>query len=137
MTNEEMITALAERPLFAEQITFVQGLAQKDFNVLKLPAVVGFMRDNPDLLNAWLKAASDAYNRDWAQYIKATPSHRMNFATAKLLVAALILFNDRARFGPRNHRLALDSYQLAADITTALQAAGWSPYDPTLQPPTN
>jgi hypothetical protein len=61
----------------------------------------------------------------------------MNQATAKLLVAALILFNDKPRFESRNHRRVLDSYTLAVDITAALAASGWDWRDPALQPATN
>lgn len=61
----------------------------------------------------------------------------MDIATARLLVSALVLFNDAPRFGPRNRRVRVDSYSVAANITAALRAAGWDPVDPELQPPTD
>lgn len=61
----------------------------------------------------------------------------MTDAVAHTLVAALILFNDKPRFGPRDRHLAIDSYSVAADITKLLQEHGRDWRDPALQPPTN
>jgi len=57
----------------------------------------------------------------------------MNPETAKLLVKALLLFNDKPRFSLR--RGGLDSYQVAYEITKHLKANGLDWMDPELQPP--
>lgn len=53
--------------------------------------------------------------------------------TAKLLLEALLLFDDKPRFQLR--RGGLDSYTVAAKINKHLTACGYSRFDPELQPP--
>jgi hypothetical protein len=57
----------------------------------------------------------------------------MDSDTAKLLVKALLLFNDKQRFVLR--RGGLDSYVVAHEITQHLKAHGLDWLDPELQPP--
>lgn len=52
---------------------------------------------------------------------------------AKLLLKALLLFDDKPRFQLR--RGGLDSYIVAAEINKYLAASGYSRFDPELQPP--
>lgn len=52
---------------------------------------------------------------------------------AKLLLKALLLFDDKPRFQLR--RGGLDSYIVAAEINRYLAANGFSRFDPELQPP--
>ena len=59
----------------------------------------------------------------------------MNIAIARLLVRALILLNDRPRFGPRNRRFAFDSYSVASEIEGTLKQHGWDWRTQELQPP--
>lgn len=55
--------------------------------------------------------------------------------TAKLIVKAILLFNDKKRFTLR--RGGIDSYVLASDLHKCLVANGYpmSFMDPELQPP--
>ena len=61
----------------------------------------------------------------------------MNTNVAKVLVSALILLNDKPRFGPRNRRLNIDSYSVAADIAIVLKLHGIDWQDPAYQPAEN
>jgi hypothetical protein len=53
--------------------------------------------------------------------------------TARLLLKALLLFDDKPRFQLR--RGGLDSFVVAAEISKHLGAHGYSRFDPTIQPP--
>lgn len=61
------------------------------------------------------------------------PVTTMDHDTARLLLKALLLFDDRPRFSLR--RGGLDSFEVAAEIDKHLKARGFSRFDPELQPP--
>lgn len=58
----------------------------------------------------------------------------MTHSDAQVLACALRLLNDKPRFGPRDRRLAFDSYSVASQLTAMLQRAGYNPNDPNLFP---
>ena len=51
---------------------------------------------------------------------------KLDHAVANTIVQAIILLNDHPRFGPKNRRMHFDSYQVAADLSAHLKAAGWN-----------
>lgn len=53
--------------------------------------------------------------------------------TAKLLVKAILLFNDKRRYTDRHGKL--DSYVLATEFSRHLTANGYNWLDTELQPP--
>lgn len=57
----------------------------------------------------------------------------MDHDSAKLMVKALMLFNDKPRF--RNKIGNLESYEVAAEINSHLKAHGYDWLDTELQPP--
>lgn len=61
-----------------------------------------------------------------------TNRRRLVTVDAERLAQAVMLFNDKPRFGPRNRRLHFDSYQLAEYFSTVLRQYGFHPNDPVL-----
>ena len=58
----------------------------------------------------------------------------MTHSDAQVLASALRLLNDKPRFGPRDRRLAFDSYSVASQLTALLKRSGYDPLDPSLLP---
>lgn len=50
----------------------------------------------------------------------------------EVLAQAVMLLNDKPRFGPRNRRLHFDSYSVAAALSNAIKRHGFNPTDPML-----
>ena len=64
--------------------------------------------------------------------VKVEDRRRLATIDVELLAQAVMLFNEKPRFGPRNRRLHFDSYSLAADLSTAIKKHGFNPNDPVL-----
>lgn len=60
-------------------------------------------------------------------------NQKLSPETAKLLVKAILLFNDKTRFTLR--RGGLDSYIVAHELVRHLSDNGFNWMDPALQPP--
>ena len=63
---------------------------------------------------------------------KRDDQRRLATVDVEVLAQAVMLLNDKPRFGPRNRRLHFDSYSVAADLSKAILRHGFNPTDPVL-----
>lgn len=63
---------------------------------------------------------------------KIEDRRRVMTIDVELVARAIMLLNDKPRFGPCNRRLHFDSYSVAADLSEAVRRHGFEPTDPVL-----